>query len=426
MTSSLLKKLIPLLIIAAGVLIFVLLRATRPEPAEVEATERSWRVDVQNIRLTSDVPVLSLYGEVVAPDQQNVTATLPGRIAVRPVEEGADVKAGELLVALDVADIEPVLAQARAQVADLEAQLRSEQVRYRNDQRALESEQAILDNARRQYERIRSLVDRNLASRENLEVATDALARAELTVTTRQRAIEEHPARQQSLEAKLAQARASLSTTELDGKRARVSAPFDGRVTNVQVAVGDQVSPNQALLSVYPLDGLEVRARVPQVFQQELINALGEGQTLIARSADRQRTFELKRFAGLSDPAGTEAVLKLVGPANGLRPGALVTLELERPPREQVVSVPFSALYGADSVYLLTDDSRMRRVNVNRVGEARSDNGERRLLITGEQLQPGGKLITTHLPNAVTGLKVEVDGEQPEADRQAPAGAGES
>ena len=71
------------------------------------------------------------------------------------------------------------------------------------------------------------------------------------------------------------------------------------------------------------------------------------------------------------------------------------------------MSVPFSALYGSDSVYLLTDDSRMRRIEVERVGEARGADGERRLLIAGDQLQAGERVIITHLPNAVTGLKVE-------------------
>jgi len=143
------------------------------------------------------------------------------------------------------------------------------------------------------------------------------------------------------------------------------------------------------------------------MFQQELIGARADGQTLVARSGDGRRSFELERFAGLSDPAGTEAVLKLTGPARGLRPGALETLELERPARDRVVSVPFSALYGSDSVYLLTDDSRMRRIEVERVGEARGADGERRLLIAGDQLQAGERVIITHLPNAVTGLKVE-------------------
>ena len=94
--------------------------------------------------------------------------------------------------------------------------------------------------------------------------------------------------------------------------------------------------------------------------------------------------------------------------AEGLRPGALLPVSLERPVREQTVAIPFSALYGADSVYLMTDDQRLKRIKVNRIGEAQSHNGERRLLISAEQLTPGTQLITTHLPNAVTGLKVEV------------------
>ena len=404
-----LKRLLPLIILAVGVLVFIALKATRPEPAEVTATERSWRVEVQAITPGSQVPVLPLYGEVLAPDQQTITATLAGRVAERPVSEGMSVKQGDLLLALDEADIGPALAQARAQVDDLDAQISSEQVRYRNDQAALKSEQAIVANARRQFERIESLVGRNLASRENLEAATDALARAELTVSTRQRAIQEHPARLQSLEAKLAQARANLAATERDVDRARVVAPFDGVVTGIEVAVGDQVSRNEPLLTVYPTRGLEVRARVPQVFQNELITALGQGQTLTAIS-DNGHEFVLARFAGLSDPAGTEAVLELQGEPGGLRPGALLPLTLERPARQQAVDVPFSALYGADSVYLMTEDGRMQRIEVERIGEARSENGERRLLIAGEQLTPGARLITTHLPNAVTGLKVELAG----------------
>ena len=402
------RKLLPLLMIALGIAGFLLLKATRPEPAEVSATERSWLVQVQKVKPTRATPVLPLYGEVVAPDLQTITATLAGRIDRLPVREGQQVSEGDLLVALDSADIEPVLAQARAQVADLEAQVRSEQVRYRNDQQSLESEKAILDNARRQFERIQSLVERNLASRENLEAATDALARAELTVRTRERAIAEHPARLQSLEARLSQARASLSSAELDGERAVSTAPFDGMVTNLQVAAGDQVSRNQALLSIYPIQGLEVRARVPQMYLGELVDALAKGATLTATTEDSGQRFELVRFAGLSDPAGTEAVLELNGESGALRPGALQPLLLQRPARDNLIAIPFSALYGADSVYIMTDDNRMQRVTVQRVGEALSENGERRLLIASEHLKPGMRLITTHLPNAITGLKVKL------------------
>lgn len=405
------KRLIPLIILAVGVLGFLYLKMTRPEPAQVSATERSWRVEVQVVEPGVHTPVLPLYGEVVAPEKMSVVAALAGRIAERPVAEGQRVSAGDLLVALDTQDVEPAMVQAEAQVADLEAQIRAEQVRYRNDQAALRSEQAILSNARRQLERTQSLAGRNLASRENLESATDVAARAELTVSIRQRAIDEHPSRLQSLEARLAQAKATFATTRRDAERSRVIAPFDGVVTEVQVAVGDQVTQNQKLLSVYAADGLELRARVPDRYRAELLSALAEGEDLFAYGDRREFRFRLGRFAGTSDPAGTEAILELTGEAAGLRPGALAPVDLERPERSGTLAVPFSALYGAGSVYLITDDNRMQRVSVERVGEMLSADGERRLLIAGEALKPGARLVVTHLPNALTGLKVDVAGD---------------
>ncbi|MEE2762791.1 MAG: HlyD family efflux transporter periplasmic adaptor subunit [Pseudomonadota bacterium] len=401
------KRLLPLIILALGVLGFLALKMTRPEPAEVSASERSWRVSTQRVEPGSHTPLLPLYGQVVAPEQLDVTATLAGRIDARPVSEGQRVQAGDLLVALDDADIEPVLAQARAQVDDLKAQLAAEQVRHRNDSAAIRSERNIRDNASRQLERTKALVQRNLASQEDLEAATDALARAELTVSTRQRAIDEHPSRVQSLGAKLAQAEANLATIERDAQRARLTAPFDGVVTGIQVAPGDLVARNEPLLSLYPDQSLELRARVPAQFRSELLDALARGETLNASSKDGSHRFELVRFAGTADPAGTEAILALVGNGGGLRPGELLPVNLQRPERANTVAVPFSALYGANALYLMTEDQRMQRITVERVGEARAGNGERWLLVAGDALEPGARLITTHLPNAMTGLKVE-------------------
>ncbi|WP_273429097.1 HlyD family efflux transporter periplasmic adaptor subunit [Marinobacter sp.] len=415
------KRLFPLIILALGVLGFLALKMTRPEPAEVSATERSWRVSTQIVEPGRHTPLLPLYGQVVAPEQLNVTATLAGRIDARPVSEGERVQAGDLLVALDDADIEPVLTQAKAQVADLKAQLQSEQVRHRNDRAAIKSERAIRDNAARQLERTKALVKRNLASQENLEAATDALARAELTVSTRQRAIDEHPSRLQSLEAKLAQAEANLATIERDAKRAQLTAPFDGVVTDVRVAPGDLVARNEPLLSLYPDKNLELRARVPALFRAELLDALVRGETLMATSEGGEHRFELVRFAGTADAAGTEAILALVGNGGGLRPGELLPVNLQRPERPDTVAIPFSALYGANAVYLMTQDQRMERVRIERIGEALADNGERWLLVAGETMKPGAQLITTHLPNAMTGLKVESVGSERSDDKGAEA-----
>ncbi|WP_092020662.1 efflux RND transporter periplasmic adaptor subunit [Marinobacter zhejiangensis] len=402
------KRLLPVVILAIGIAGFLLLKATRPAPQMVAPVERSWRVDTLTVNLRAYRPELALYGEVQAPELMTLAAPVAARVAERPVHDGQWVAEGDLLVALEAEDLEPLLAEAEADVLDLNAQLRSENIRNNNDLKALENEQAIVANAERQLERTRTLVNRNLASQDQLESAVDVLAKARLTLTARQRALDEHGARRQSLQARLARAEARLEATRRDLRRSEVVAPFNGVVTRIGVAPGDQVSKYQSLLAVYPIDGLELRAQVPNAYRDELAEALVQGRRPLALSTQSAHEFEMQRFAGESDPAGTEAIFRLVSDAGALRPGAMVPVVLQRPELAGVLAVPYSALYGNNGVYVVSDDQRMRRLQVEQRGELLQGNGERWALIAGPELVDGLKLIVTHLPNAIEGLKVEI------------------
>ena len=72
------------------------------------------------------------------------------------------------------------------------------------------------------------------------------------------------------------------------------------------------------------------------------------------------------------------------------------------------LSVPYSALYGSDSLYVMTEEGRMHRVPVEQVGEVLREGGYYDALVRSERLQQGDLIITTHLPNAIEGLKVAV------------------
>ncbi|MGM0785049.1 MAG: efflux RND transporter periplasmic adaptor subunit [Pseudomonadota bacterium] len=402
------KRLLPLLILALGVAAFMALRLTRPEPAEVAPQERSWQVETLTVELADQAPVLPLFGEIVAPERLEVVAPLAGRIAERPVREGQRVAAGELLVALDEADSQPPLRQAEAEVADLRAQIDSERIRHDNEQEALARERDILANAQRSLERVESLVERNLASRAELDEARDTLARARLNVTIRASTVAEFPSRLKSLEARLARAEAVRDGARRDAQRSRVTAPFDGVVTGVQVAPGDQVSVRAALLSLYPQEGLELRARVPHRYQPELAARLEQGKPLAAVAQEGEQRFVLERLAGESEPTGTEAIFALDGPAAGLRPGSLVPVWLQRPAVSDALAVPFSALHGSDVLYRVSDDSRLERIQVQRHGELPGPDGARWALVSADELADGDRVAVTHLPNAMAGLRVEV------------------
>lgn len=180
------------------------------------------------------------------------------------------------------------------------------------------------------------------------------------------------------------------------------------------MAEGDRVTAGSPLLSLYRPGALEIRARIPSSFARDLEAELDRDRTVEAISEDRRFRFRLVRFAGESDPRGPLGIFRLQGGTSGLRPGDMVPVVVFRPPQKEVVAVPYSALYGSDSLYVMTNEQRMHRVTVDRVGQVLRENGQYDALVRSDRLNEGDRIITTHLPNAIEGLKVSV-AEAPEA-----------
>tara|TARA_Y100000782_G_scaffold9995_2_gene11293 strand:- start:2505 stop:3743 length:1239 start_codon:yes stop_codon:yes gene_type:complete len=402
------KRLTPAVIVLIGIVIFIILRVTRDQPEPVGSQERAWRVATETISPDAFQPRLTLYGQLESPRRFTVVAPLAGRIAALPANDGASVRQGELLVALDDADIQPRIAQARAELADAKAQLESEKLANDADQQALRMEQRLEENARKALERMQQLVERQMVPAVELDNAQDVLDRAALTVANRKRSLTAHPSRLAAQQARVERAEAALDSTLRDAERSRFVAPFDGVVGSVQVAVGDQVGANASLLDFYPLEGMELRALVPQIHSQDFINALNEGQQLEARSLDVQPPLELTltRIAGQADASGIEALFRVENPRVDLRLGNLMAISVARPSRNDSVALPYSALYGNNTVYTL-NDGRLQAIAVEQVGETRDADGERRVLVRSSQLQSGMPIVITHLPNAISGLKVD-------------------
>lgn len=409
------KRTLPLIIVGIGILGFILLRITRPEPEPATPTERSWRVETLTITPQQLQASLTLYGTLESPERFTVVAPLAGRIAALPARDGQPVNAGEPLLELDQADIQPRLLQAEADLADAEAQLQNEQLSHANDRRALELEKRLLENAESNLQRVTQLVERQLAPRSELDNARDARDRAQLTLSNRQRSLDTHNARLTSLQARRDRASAALEAMRRDAERSRLLAPFDGMVANLRAAVGDQVNANAALLDFYPLQGMELRALLPQQFSQDFIRALADGEQLDAFTLGTAKPLRLvlERIAGQADARGVEALFRVVEPSTELRLGSLLAISVERPTHGPSVALPYSALYGNDSIYQLRD-GRMQRLQVERIGEQLGENGERLILVRSAQLQSGMQIITTHLPNAVQGLRVDTAGESAE------------
>ncbi len=393
------------LVLAAGFGTFAYLIASRPEPPAVESKERVWQVAVTPVELRSFSPQLTLYGKVESPDVFKAAAPGQGRVAAVLTREGARVRAGDLLVVFDEKDFLPAVVQAKADVAELEAQVESENLRYASDRASLKEQEKLLALARAELERVERLEKRNLGSESALDQARQSVSQQRLSLAARELNVADHGARLAKLRASLDRARARLTIAERDYERSRIAAPFDGIVSQLSVTVGNQVKANDVVLEMYAFDRLEIRATVPGVYQGELLDATAEGESYAATSGDIR--LSLDRLSGTAGTAGIDALFRIESGSDRLRLGQHLAIHLSRREQDGLVLLPYQALYGNDRVYRVDEAGRMEAVRVEQVGSY-DQKGTEMLLVRGEALRDGDRVVSTHLPNAVQGLKVSI------------------
>jgi RND family efflux transporter MFP subunit len=392
--SPMLRRLLPILILMTGIAGFVVLKETRPTPHPVTPTEKIWRVEVLDVAPADNRPVLSLFGRVEAPDRMRAAAPVAGRLLEVSVRDGERVAAGTLLARIDPRDLQPRLMKARAEVE-------KEQLRLDHDTEALAQESELLRLAESGLSRADAVQTKKLGSVAEVDEARQQLARARLAVTLREQSIAEHPAR-------LASLRATLAEAERDAARGEILAPFAARIGAVEAAAGDQLQANQTILTLIPVDGLYLRAKIPGTYAEELRDALDAGERLTAQGhhAGKPVTAVLERLAGEADARGVDALLRL-DPGADLPLGAFVDLRLERPVASGTLALPFAALHGGDRIFAV-EEGRLTGIAVERVGEtAGTDTRPGLVLVRAPALEAGMQVMVSHLPNALDSLKVE-------------------
>ncbi|MCP3869726.1 MAG: biotin/lipoyl-binding protein [Gammaproteobacteria bacterium] len=404
-----LKFVVPVLILCGGVGAFAVLKATKPEQPSARIEERIWRVDVIPADPRTRTPTLTLYGKLETPSLFKASAPGKARVLQVRVREGDRVTRGDLLVALDERDFLPQLEQARAEVSELEAQSRSEEIRQQSDLRSLKEEKKLLQLSQQAVDRALRLHRKDLGSDSALDQAEQALTTQNLSLATRELAIADHPPRLAALEARLDRARARLAETTLAFERSQLHAPYDGIVAGVSVAEGDQVNDQDVVLTMYDPGTMEVRARIPSAYQEELDHIRNtEGQLDGEATIGKQKVrLELLRLAGEANPNGIDALFKLEKDVGWLRPGQVLRFSVRRLPQPDSVVLPFSAVYGNQRLYKL-EQGRMRGIRVETLGSTMDDRGGERLLLRASQLKRGDLMVVTHLPNAIDGLRAEV------------------
>jgi membrane fusion protein (multidrug efflux system) len=153
-------------------------------------------------------PSVTFNGRIEAADSVDLRARVEGFIEKRQFEEGAEVKAGDLLVVIEKAPYETQIGQIKGQLTSAEGSLRL---------------------AKTEVGRKKQLVDRQAVAQVQLDVAEGQYAQA--------------LGEQQRLQAALRRAELDLSYTD-------IKAPISGNVGRFAFSVGDFVTPSSGSLAV--------------------------------------------------------------------------------------------------------------------------------------------------------------------------------
>ncbi len=407
MSAQLKKGYAVVAILLVMVVVVILLVMTKPEQPAIESKQKIWPIEAIKVDVGKMAPVQTLYGTVESNEMVTAASPVSGVVDMVWVKEGDAITIGQKLVALAPADIELPYQIAKADVADTQAQLKLQDLAYQANKKRLDHEQKVLEIKRKDVSRNEDLIKKDLISKSTLDKSKEALVRQEFAVVGAELSVQENKVKVDQLKARLQKAKANLEQAKLNRQRGVVEAPYAGRIAKVLVAKGDRVTTNSSLISFYSLDSLELRAKIPVNQLKMVYQSVQQNIPVSALFTIDGEVFDLplKRLAGESSTSGVDAFFEIPTELKIIRPGDLLKVQLKGQVVENTFAVPYSALYGSDRIYTV-EDGTLQLVKVELLGETLVD-GQVWALLQGDLAQ-GAMVATTHLPNAISGLKVNV------------------
>lgn len=378
------KRLLPVLILIAAVVMTVLLISARPAPPMQEAVVTTPLVEVEPARSVSADFVVRAQGTVQPRTQTVLVAEVSG-VIVEVAEQfnaGGFFKRGDVLARIDPRDYQAALRRAEAAVANRDALLAQERARA--------------EQAQRDWENLR-----RPGTPSDLVLRKPYVAEAE---------------------ANLRSAQADLQQARINVDRTVIRAPYDGLLREKRVDVGQFVAMGTQLAELYATDVAEIRLPLTEHDASFVVLPSGEqdaiAMTVSAIIAGTRHTWParlvrseqvidersrvLYAVARIDDPYRRQSG---GGHSHALSFGTFAQAELPASIGHAVVAVPRLAVRGSNQVMVVDAEQKLRLRDVHIV---RSDADH--AYIDGG-IAEGEQVIVSSLPAPVDGMTVRTAAE---------------
>lgn len=267
-----------------SVLSIAVLGLSLPAYAQKSATP----VFVTDIKKQNFVDEIEALGTLKANENVELTSSVTERITAIHFESGQRVKKGDIIVEMDYAQEEALLAEERS----------------------------VLAEAERQVERLRPLIERGATSRSTMDAA-------ELEVQT---------------------AKSRIAAIESQIVERRIVAPFDGKLGLRNVSIGVMAQPGTLITTIDQDTIMKLDFSVPEVY----IRAISEGGKITASA----KAYPDEDFEGTVESVDSrvDAVTRAISVRalldnenRKLKPGMLMRVRLYKDPRKTIV-IPEEAI----------------------------------------------------------------------------------
>lgn len=346
-----------------------------PKPAAPLAPlVRVVTVQPEQVQMTS-----ATHGTIAPRTESELTPEVSGRVVAvaDSMVAGGFFKKGDVLLSVETLDYRVALEQARAALARSESEL---------------------DNARKASARQQDLLKKQLTSDSQSDDAENRLRVAEAT---------------------LREAKARLEKAERDLARTDLIAPYDGRVRNKRVDVGQFVNRGNPVATIFATDYVEVRLPIKDEELQFVDVPVGSNVEDLGAAVTLQANFggapamwqgQVVRTEGEIDPqtrmvnvvARVLDPYKTEGGAPPLSVGLFVRAEIQGGTFDNVVVLPRIALRGGSMVYVVDAENRLRFREVEVLRQANDQ------IYIKAGLEAGERVCISPMDTAIDAMPVRV------------------
>ncbi len=254
------KRLVFFVPVIVGILFMVTMVKNKQEPNRPETKERSRAVSAIMVEPMTVVPRVIGYGYVEPTDSWGATPEVSGKVVeIHPeLEKGAFFSKGDLLLRLDPKSYGLAETRGAASVMSVDAQLIELNQQKENTRRLIVIEKEALQLTQKELERKRELTAKGFISQSDLDKEEKSLLTQQTTLKNLHNTLDLIPSQEKALLAQKESDESSLSEMKLDVEKTVIRAPFDCRISAVNIELGEFAQVGTTIVEAISIAEVEI------------------------------------------------------------------------------------------------------------------------------------------------------------------------